>query len=98
MGRTTLAKRYLKLSLFLSLLLLVMLILTPFYGTFASGEGNVDRGKATLTQHMDLMVQQFPEMDGKKAEVQEQLSKGKMPHEACSHCHIKGQGSGSAGE
>ena len=97
MGRTTLAKRPLKSALLLSLLLLVTLTLTPLYGTLRSEEGNVDTAEATLTKHMDIMIQQFPEMEGKKTQVQEQLANGKMPHEACSHCHIKQGGSASAG-
>jgi len=43
---------------------------------------------------MNIMVEKFPGMDEKRTQVQEQLANGKMPHEACSNCHIKGRGSG----
>ena len=97
MGKTILGKRFLKLSLLVSLLLLSTLTLTPVYGILASEEGSVNTAEATLTKHMDTMAQKFPEMEGKRAQVKEQLANGKMPHEACSHCHIKGGGSGSVG-
>lgn len=96
MGKAIQAKRYVKLSLFLSLLCPVMLTLAPFHGTLAWDEGSADTAEATLTNHMNFMVQQFPDMEGKRAQVQEQLANGKMPHEACAHCHVKGKGSGSA--
>jgi hypothetical protein len=96
-GKTMFNKYFLKSVPFLSLLLLATLILAQSYGTLASERGSPDTAEAALKRHMALMVQKFPEIEGKRAQVQEELAKGKMPHEACSHCHIKGNASQPSG-
>jgi hypothetical protein len=99
MGKRISTKVFLKLSPFLlSVPLLVSLTMSPVSANANSGGDQTDTATETLIRHMNLMVEKFPEMEGKKAQVQEQLSNGKMPHEACSHCHIKGESHGSAGQ
>jgi len=82
----------------LFVLLSVAFTMNPSYADFDTDGGQTDRTTETLIRHMNIVTGRFPEMDGKKAQVQEQLANGKRPHEACSHCHIKGQDSGSAGQ
>lgn len=99
MGRLKLPGAVLNMLVFpLFVLLSVALTMSSLYADFDTDGTQKDRTTETLMRHMNIVTGKFPEMDGKKTQVQEQLANGKTPHEACSHCHIQGQDSRPAGQ
>jgi hypothetical protein len=77
--------------LVLVLFALLSISLTMYPSSISADSSGDQTGVVTetLIRHMNIMVEKFPEMEGKKALVQEQLSNGKMPRQACFHCHIQ---------
>ncbi|MDY6990738.1 MAG: hypothetical protein SWQ30_22075 [Thermodesulfobacteriota bacterium] len=99
MGRFRLPDGVLRIVVFLLFALLsISLTMAQAYANSDAGGGKSDMATETLRRHINLMAGRFPGLDEKKGQVEEQLANGKMPHEACSNCHIKEEGSGAGGQ
>ena len=108
MARMTLAKHFLRLSIFLlTLLLLISLTMSPpVYADPGSDGDKINKAAYRVTRHIEKMRQKT-KMQGPRtalgvrqitdvevSQIEQKLEKGTMrPKEACSHCHTKGRDS-----
>lgn len=97
MARTTFFRYFLKLSTcFLSALVFVFLTLSLGYARLDSPKDKKDGSEkpdVKILRHIEKMEEEFPEIRGKKKEIEEELTSGVLaPSEACTHCHTPGQG------
>jgi hypothetical protein len=96
MQKVTLLKHFTKLCTFLfSLVFFVFLTLSSAHAKLDSDENKKDKSEkaaAKVMRHMEKMEKKFPKIQGKKKEVEEELSNGSLtPFGACSRCHVMEQ-------
>ena len=108
MEKNVLAKYFLRLSIFLLPLVLLITVTMnlPVYADSNSGGEKINKAAAWVTRHMDKMRQETKKLglrtdlgvkqitDVEVSQIEQKLENGSMrPKEACSHCHSKGRDS-----